>query len=92
VIADGAYDGDTVYDEVLHRHPAARVIIPPRSTAVVSEAGMTQRDEHLRSIQQHGRRDRRKFGGASARAVFSRLLSDQRWMRGLDCEAGANRS
>jgi hypothetical protein len=30
VTADGAYDG--VYDEVLHRHPAARVIIPPRST------------------------------------------------------------
>jgi uncharacterized protein len=38
------------------------------------------------------RRDRRKFGGASARAVFSRLLSDQGWTRGLDCEAGANRS
>jgi hypothetical protein len=24
VTADGAYDGDTVYDEVLRRHPAAR--------------------------------------------------------------------
>jgi hypothetical protein len=55
VTADGAYDGDTVYDEVLHRHPAARVIIPPRSTAVLSEDGTTQRDEHLRSVQQHGR-------------------------------------
>jgi hypothetical protein len=36
-------------------------------------------------------RDRRKFGGARARAVFSRLLSDQGWTRGLDCEAGASR-
>jgi hypothetical protein len=54
VTADGAYDGETVYDEVRHRHPAARVIIPPRSTAVLSEAGTTQRDEHLRSIQNHG--------------------------------------
>jgi hypothetical protein len=55
VTADGAYDGDTVYDEVLQRHSAARVIIPPRSTAVLSEAGTTQRDDHLRSIQKHGR-------------------------------------
>ena len=35
VTADGAYDGDVVYDAVLQRHPAARIIIPPRSTAVV---------------------------------------------------------
>jgi hypothetical protein len=35
--------------------------------------------------------DRRKFGGARTRAVFSRLLSDQGWTRGLDCEAGASR-
>src|SRR4051794_21021544 len=49
VMADGAYDGETVYDEVLQRHPGARVIIPPRLTAVLSKAGTTQRDEHLRS-------------------------------------------
>ena len=29
VTADGAYDGDAIYDEVLQRHRAARVIIPP---------------------------------------------------------------
>lgn len=29
VTADGAYDGETSYAEVLQRHPAARVIIPP---------------------------------------------------------------
>jgi hypothetical protein len=28
--------------------------------------------------------DRRKFGGARARAVFSRPFSDQGWTRGLD--------
>jgi hypothetical protein len=42
---------------VLHRHPAARVIVPPQSTAILSEAGTTPRDEHLRSIEQHGRLD-----------------------------------
>jgi hypothetical protein len=36
-------------------------------------------------------RDRRKFGGATVREVLSRLLSDQGWTRGLDCEAGASR-
>jgi transposase len=55
VTADGAYDGDTVYDDVLQRHPVARVIIPPRSTAVLSNAGTTQRDDHLRTIEDHGR-------------------------------------
>ena len=34
VIADGAYDGQPVYDAVAARHPEADVIIPPRSTAV----------------------------------------------------------
>ena len=54
VTADGAYDGGAIYNEVLQRHPAARVIIPPRSTAILSDAGTTQRDDHLRSIEQHG--------------------------------------
>jgi hypothetical protein len=53
--ADGAYDGDSIYDEVLQRHPAACVIIPPRSIAILSEAGTTQRDDHLRLIEQLGR-------------------------------------
>jgi transposase len=55
VTADGAYDGTAIYDEVLQRYPATRVIIPPRSTAILSDAGTTQRDDHLRSIEQHGR-------------------------------------
>jgi hypothetical protein len=63
VTADGDYDGDAIYDEVLQRHPAARVTIPPRSTAILSEAGTTQRDDHLRSIEPHGRLGwQRRFG------------------------------
>jgi len=55
VTGDGAYDADVVYDEISHRHPEADVIIPPRSTAVISEGGTTRRDEHLRTIEKHGR-------------------------------------
>src|SRR5271163_4353208 len=42
--ADGAYDGEAVYDAVAERHPEAAVIIPPRATAVPNESMTTQRD------------------------------------------------
>jgi hypothetical protein len=74
VTADGAYDGDTVYDEVLHRHPAARVIIPPRSTAVLSEAGATQRDDHLRSSQDHGRIGWQRRSGYGRRSLVETTM------------------
>jgi len=59
VTADGAYDGEPVYRIIAERDPAAAVIIPPRSTAVPSstaETAPTQRDRHLRMIQERGRR------------------------------------
>jgi hypothetical protein len=58
VTADGAYDGAPVYRTIAERDPAAEVIIPPRSTAVpgdTAEAAPTQRDRHLRMIQERGR-------------------------------------
>src|SRR3954449_3802083 len=74
VTADGAYDGETVCDEVLHRHPAARVIIPPRSTAVLSKAGTTQRDDHLRSIQKHGRIGWQRRSGYGRRSLVETAM------------------
>src|ERR671939_88464 len=55
---DGAYDRDDVYTEVAARHPEAAVVVPPRSSAVPSEAAETdptQRDRHLRVIAERGR-------------------------------------
>ncbi len=52
--ADGAYDWDSVYDEVAARHPEAAVVVPPRSNAVPSstaETVPTQRDRHLQLLQ-----------------------------------------
>ena len=46
--ADGAYDGEAVYDTMTERHPGAAVIIPPRVTAVANEAAASQRDRQLR--------------------------------------------
>lgn len=53
--ADGAYDGEAVYDAVADRHPDAEVIIPPRATAVPNEIMTTQRDQHIAIIEKHGR-------------------------------------
>jgi transposase len=54
--ADGAYDGEAVYDAVAERHPEASVIIPPRATAVANGATTTtQRDQHIATIAKHGR-------------------------------------
>ncbi len=53
--ADGAYDGEAVYDAVAKRHPEAAMIIPPRATAVPNESTTTQRDRHIAEIERHGR-------------------------------------
>ena len=59
VIADGAYDGTTVYRETAARQhdPPVDVVIPPRSSSVVTtEAdGQTIRDRHVRLIAEKGR-------------------------------------
>jgi hypothetical protein len=55
--ADGAYDGDPTYDAIRAHSPEARIVIPPRSTAVAGQAPepSSQRDLHIAAIQAHGR-------------------------------------
>src|SRR5258707_2895071 len=45
--ADGAYDGEAVYNAVAERHPDAAVVIPPRVTAVARGTTETQRHLHI---------------------------------------------
>ncbi len=65
--ADGAYDGEAVYDAVAERHPGASVIIPPRRTAIRSETTTPQRYRHLEAIGKHGRISRQRSSGYSRR-------------------------
>jgi transposase len=67
--ADGAYDGEAVYDAVAERHPEASVIIPPRTTAILSETTTTQRDRHLEVIGKHGRIGWQRSSGYSRRSL-----------------------
>jgi len=68
---DGAYDQEGVSAAIAERHPAAAIIVPPRSTAVPSETAETaptQRDRHLQSIAEHGRAAWQKASGYTKRA------------------------
>ena len=68
---DGAYDQDSVYQTVTDRDPDAVVIVPPRSTAALSDtAGTepTQRDRHLKCIAEKGRIGWQKISGYNKRS------------------------
>ena len=73
VTGDGAFDRDDVYGAVVERHPAAAVIVPPRSSAVLSETAETaptQRDRHLQLIAERGRMGWQKASGYNWRALI----------------------
>ena len=58
VAADGAYDGAPTYDTIAAHGDDIQIVIPPRSTAVLSgELGPLeqQRDRHLEMITEKGR-------------------------------------
>ncbi|PVE22977.1 IS5 family transposase [Microvirga sp. KLBC 81] len=77
-IGDGAYDQADIYRTVAERHPDADVIIPPRSTAVLSEmaeSAPTQRDRHLQSMAEHGRVGWQKRSGYTRRALVESVIS-----------------
>jgi hypothetical protein len=78
LIGDGAYDHAGIYGTVGKRHPEADVIVPPRSTAVLSEdveTSPTQRDRHLQSIAEHGRMAWQKRSGYTRRALAEASIS-----------------
>jgi transposase len=80
VAADGAYDQDGVYADVADLHPDAAVIVPPRSTAVLSDKAATaptQRDRHLLCIAENDRMAWQKASGYNRRAKVEAAIG--RW-------------
>ena len=78
VVADGAYDQDRVYDDVAEHSAEAAVVVPPRSTAVLSasaETDPTQRDRHIQAIAEHGRMSWQRTSGYNARAGAEGAIS-----------------
>ncbi len=96
-IVDGAYDRDDVYGEVVARHPKAAVIVPPRASAVPSDAAKTtptQRDAHLRCIVERGRMAWQRASRYNTRALVEADVS--RWKRvirdGLGSQTGGRQA
>jgi hypothetical protein len=74
IMADGAYDGEPVYRAIAARQPqtAPSIVIPPRRSAILSaqaDAAPSQRDGHIRFIQEHGRSVWRKATGHGRRSL-----------------------
>jgi hypothetical protein len=68
-MSDGAYDGEPVSQAVLDQQPDAQVIIPPHKTAVVSNAGDTQRDQHFKPLRNKG-----ESPGSKKRAITCAIM------------------
>jgi hypothetical protein len=75
-------DHNDVYAAVAARHPDAAVVVPPRSSAVPSEAAETaptRRDAHLRCIAERGRMGWQTASGYNWRALVESDVA--RWKR-----------
>jgi hypothetical protein len=57
ITADGAYDGAPTYATIAAHGDDIEIVIPPRSTAVLSgdQGPLAQRDRHLEMIAERGR-------------------------------------
>lgn len=77
--ADGAYDKRKVYD-ALHEHsPDADILIPPRKNAHIWQHGNSKqerhkRDENLRYIRKHGRKQWKKDSGYHIRSLAETIM------------------
>jgi hypothetical protein len=74
VVADGAYDGEPVYQAIAGHQPdpPPNVIIPPRASAMPSTENaeaQSQRDRHIRRIAEKGRMAWQKATGYGRRSL-----------------------
>jgi hypothetical protein len=79
VTADGAYDGEPVYQAVASRQPdkPPDVIIPPRSSAAPGAStgnAPSQRDRHIRAIAEKGRMAWQKATGYGRRSLIETAI------------------
>jgi len=90
--ADGAYDKRKVYDGVNAHSPNAAILIPPRKNARIWKHGNTKaerlkRDENLRSIRKHGRREWKKQSGYHMRSLSETAMFRLKTIFGDDLSA-----
>jgi len=77
--ADGAYDKRKVYDALNEHSPEVDILIPPRKNARIWQHGNSKeeplkRDENLRYIRKHGRRQWKKNSGYHVRSLAETIM------------------
>ncbi len=78
VIADGAYDGASVYDAAAARqhNPPPHIVIPPRASSIVNADAQieTIRDGYVRYIAERGRMAWQKANGYGRRSIVETTI------------------
>jgi len=77
--ADGAYDKRRVYEALQAHSPEVAILIPPRKNARIWQHGNSKqqrlkRDENLRYIRKHGRRQWKEDSGYHIRSLAETLM------------------
>jgi hypothetical protein len=77
--ADGAYDKRKVYEALNQHSPHVNILIPPRRDARIwqhgnSKAKPLKRDENLRYIRKHGRRQWKEDSGYHMRSLAETVM------------------
>src|ERR1700735_1713525 len=94
VIADGAYAGEAVYQEAPARQhdPPVEVVIPPRSSSVVTTGadGQTIRDRHIRVIAERGCMAWQKATGYGRRSLVETAIGRYKHIIGSTLRARSN--
>ena len=91
-IADGAYDGEPVYQAVARQQhdPPPDVVIPPRASAVLSTDStdrQSQRDRHIRMIAEKGRMGWQKATGYGRRSLAETAIGRYKHLIGSTLRA-----
>ena len=91
-IADGAYDGEPVYQAVARQQhgPPPDVVIPPRASAVLSTDStdrQSQRDRHIRMIAEKGRMGWQKATGYGRRSLVETAIGRYKHLIGSTLRA-----
>jgi hypothetical protein len=94
VVADGAYDGEAVYQEAAARQhdPPVEVVIPPRSSSVVTTEAESQtiRDRHIRVIAERGCMAWQKATGYGRRSLVETAIGRYKHIIGSTLRAPSN--
>jgi hypothetical protein len=77
-MGDGTYDGEPVSQAVLNKQPNAQVVVPPHN-AVCSDAGDTQRDQHIQAIAEQGRIAWQRKTGYNLRSYVELAMQRYKW-------------